>query len=545
MSGDLQRIVSLDTILRPGKIVGEKYRVDKLIAEGGMAAVWAGVNERTGKRVALKAILGSFAAVGDTAELFRREALAASKVNHPNVVNIFDVIDHEGMTCIVMELLDGETFDKYLARNGTLSLQETMTLLLPAMRGVAAANAQGVVHRDLKPGNIFLCSDADGRLLTTKVLDFGIATMMERAGEKSTGAVVMAQFGTPAYMAPEAIQCFPGIDGRTDVYGFGVIIFQALTGQLPFPGEAGTELLARIVTEPPLKVTAYRPDLPAEAVHIIDCALAKDAKDRFPDMEHLIRAIEDHLLPPSPLQRALTPMTGISQRLWVESDSGPAVTAVHTSDGREPSGRVHPSETRVLFALPGSPAHARDAAVGPSTLPATIPAKQAWWKQPLLPGMRRLSHRSSVLGATLGVVLVATAWLALSKASGGRGVGKVPSASASQPRVPARGADFVPPPIMPSRPSQAPTPGPEVGGLAESLVASEATQPDRQPNQARTAAATPRPPLGASRPAIRAAAPLPSTRVVRAQPARGGIHKGNSPNRPAAPRAGRLSPSDF
>ncbi len=136
--------------LRPGQIMGDKYRFDRLIGKGGMAVVWAGTSERTGKRVALKVIRRSFAAKDEAAELFRREALAAGRVNHPNVVNVFDVIDHEDMTCIVMELLSGEPFDQYLARKGPLSADEAATLLLPAMRGVAAAHAQGVIHRDLE-----------------------------------------------------------------------------------------------------------------------------------------------------------------------------------------------------------------------------------------------------------------------------------------------------------------------------------------------------------------------------------------------------------
>jgi serine/threonine-protein kinase len=128
-------------------------------------------------------MLPVFATVGEAMELFRREALAASRVNHPNVVNIFDVIEHEGMTCIVMELLEGETLGTYLASHGPLSLDEAVALLLPAMRGVAAANERGIIHRDLKPGNLFLCKDAQGRLLATKVLDFGISMSAERSAD--------------------------------------------------------------------------------------------------------------------------------------------------------------------------------------------------------------------------------------------------------------------------------------------------------------------------------------------------------------------------
>src|SRR5450631_721855 len=181
MTGEKQTEVSLETTLQPGQIVGGKYCVDRLIGKGGMAEVWAGTNERTGKRIALKAILRSFASSSDAIELFRREALASSRVNHPNVVNVFDVIDHEGMTCIVMEMLEGEPFGTYLKRKGYLGVDEAVALLLPAMRGVAAANAEGVIHRDLKPQNIFVCIDPDGRLITTKVLDFGISVIREKS----------------------------------------------------------------------------------------------------------------------------------------------------------------------------------------------------------------------------------------------------------------------------------------------------------------------------------------------------------------------------
>ena len=126
-----------------------------------MAAVWAGTNERTGKRVALKVILQSLATTREAQGLFQSEALAASRVNHPNVVTVFDVIEHEGMACIVMELLDGEPLGSYIARKRFLSVSEATALLLPAMRGVAAAHAQGVIHRDLKPQNLFICISGD------------------------------------------------------------------------------------------------------------------------------------------------------------------------------------------------------------------------------------------------------------------------------------------------------------------------------------------------------------------------------------------------
>jgi serine/threonine protein kinase len=429
---------TIETILRPGQLVGAQYRVERLIAKGGMAAVFAGVNEHTGKRVALKVILQSFAANRAAVELFRREALTASKINHPNVVNIFDVIDHEGMTCIVMELFDGETLGSYLARNGPLSLEKTLTLLLPAMRGVAAANAQGVIHLDLKPANIFLCSSSDGQLITTKVLDFGISVMMRQAGETAPVTERLAMFGTPAYMAPEAIEFSPKIDGRADVYGFGVLFFEALTGKLPFPGPPGLELLKRILTDPAPKVTVYRSDLPLDAVNLIDCALAKNRDDRFPDMDHLIRAAEDRLLPLLPPQRSLTPLSGLSLLPLVESTTRTAVPIVQAAFEKEGSSHGHLEETRPIYSMVSKPSHAR-------TRPRRVSISNHW----------RILNRRAAVGAAFIVFLLVTTWVAIPASSNDRGARQGPSlpkaaipSQASRPKV-------IP---LPSVPSPAPPP---------------------------------------------------------------------------------------
>lgn len=326
MSSETLKQLRIDAVLQAGETVGGHYRVDRLLAEGGMAAVWAGENLRTGKRVALKVIRRSFAVHSIAAEMFRRESIAASKVNHPNVVSVFDVIDHSGMTLIVMELLHGETLAEYLEKKKPLSLSETVMLLLPAMRGVAAAHAQGVIHRDLKPGNIFLCQDSDGSLLTTKVLDFGISTIGGRMHTESD-QIDLARFGTPAYMSPEDIAGSAPVDIRADVYGFGILLFEALTGRLPFEGQPSLDLLDHILNQPAPKLRSLRPELPIEIDQIIDSALAKNPNDRFSDVEHLIHAIEERVLPPLAVPRAMMPMaesslsfsmaTGASTRLLI------------------------------------------------------------------------------------------------------------------------------------------------------------------------------------------------------------------------------------
>jgi serine/threonine-protein kinase len=507
-----------------------------------MAAVWAGVNERTGKRVALKVILPSFAVIGEAAELFRREALAASKVNHPSVVSIFDVIDHEGMTCIVMELLEGETLASYMAKKGPLGLDEAAALLLPAMRGVAAANAMGVVHRDLKPGNIFLCSDSDGRLLASKVLDFGISTMTKRAGEKSTEAEVLPMFGTPAYMSPEAIACSPDVDGRTDVYGFGVLLFEMLTGQVPFPGEPEPALLTRILNDPPPKVTEYRPDLSAAVANVLDCAMAKHAEHRFPDVEHFVRALEDHVLSQLPVPRSLSPIAGVSLFLLGDSTSGAAVP--RAASEKIPSGRVHINETMALYSMAGESVHAADGsgATRIRKLLPTITANLARQMRSFAPIVGRLLHQRAVVVATVSVFLIMTTWLTIAGSSRRRVSGNEQSSSPSEQLVRAQG-----PMVTPLPSNRPPSPAAVAGGLPESLAASQPVQLNSQmllsPSQG--APAPLRSDLVATRGSVRAAMPLPARRVAQAQTVPGRPRRAASSTRTFVPRAGKLSAKDF
>ena len=300
----------VETILRPGQILDHKYRVEKLIGLGGMAAVWAGVNKRTGKRVVLKMILQSLADSEEVRERFRREALAAGRINHPNVVMVFDVFDHEGRDCIVMELLLGEPLADRLARQGPMEPDEAFALLLPALRGVAAAHAHHVIHRDLKPHNIFLCTSADGEYITTKVLDFGISKVLLPAGQSGDLTLAGKSMGTPSYMAPELANGSRTLDRRTDVYGFGAVLYEALSGHRPFQKFEGLQLLEHIIKEPPQPIVSFRPDLSPEVIAVVERAMAKDPVERYRSVESLIGAIES-LLPAMTLSRALTPVVGV------------------------------------------------------------------------------------------------------------------------------------------------------------------------------------------------------------------------------------------
>jgi len=227
----------LTQTLAIGEVVADKYRIEKLLGSGGMAEVYAAVNIRTDRRVALKWILPALAASPEVLARFRREALAAGRINHPNVVTIFDVVEHQGSACLVMELLAGETLADKMKRTGPMAFVEAVAIILPAMRGVAAAHAHGVIHRDLKPDNIFLCMDADGSIRDCKVLDFGVSKLTV-ADAATTGDITLSGnvVGTPEYMAPEQVRAGKHADHRIDIYSLGVVFYEMLAGRPPFVG---------------------------------------------------------------------------------------------------------------------------------------------------------------------------------------------------------------------------------------------------------------------------------------------------------------------
>jgi serine/threonine protein kinase len=338
------------TRLLANQVIGGRYKVSHLLGEGGMASVWAGSNERTGKRVALKVIRPDFLATPGAEGFLQSEGLAASRVNHPNVVTVFDVIEHEGMACIVMELLDGLPLGTYINRSGQLSVREATSILLPAMRGVAAAHAQGVIHRDLKPQNIFVCIDPDGRVVTTKVLDFGISLMMDWARVRAI-TTMPGLVGTPAYMAPEHIEDSEHIDERVDVYGFGLLLYESLTARMPFPGDDQTEVLRRVLNDAPAPLRELRPDLPPSLVGIVEKAMAKQAIRRFNSLNQMISEIED-LMMSSALPQGGTPVAGVPTALSY-TVSGPLALAVPTHVAREASG-LH--QETVMFGQSPKPA---------------------------------------------------------------------------------------------------------------------------------------------------------------------------------------------
>jgi len=307
---------------KTGDLIAAKYRIEQLIGVGGMGAVFSATHQYTGKRVALKWMLPELAKDEDAVRRFMREARAAGRISHPNVVDVYDVGQHDDSYFLVMEYLHGEPLTSALARRD-LTPTEVLTLLLPAMRGVAAAHRQGVVHRDLKPDNIFLAYEEDGVRREAKVLDFGISKLASDDQTSMhltrTGAVI----GTPYYMSPEQIRGTGEIDRRSDVYAFGVILYEALSGQVPFMAETYGALVLEIATGTPQPLTELVPNLPLELSRIVLRAMARDVSARYPTMEDLIAALE-------PFTRPSTSWRS-SQRIHVGSGERPLFDQTHAA----------------------------------------------------------------------------------------------------------------------------------------------------------------------------------------------------------------------
>ena len=275
-----------------GDIVADKYEIQALVGEGGMGSVFRAKHRFTGKRVALKWMLPELARNEDAVHRFLREAKAAGRIAHPNVVDIYDVGQHHASYFLVMEYLHGEPLTSLLSR-GSLAPEQIVDILLPCMAGVAAAHKKGVIHRDLKPDNIFLCRSEEGIYLQPKVLDFGISKLAGNDNELNprltrTGAVM----GTPYYMSPEQIRGSHDVDGRCDVYAFGVIMYEALTGRVPFRAESYSALVLEIATGTPAMPRQLNPSLSEGLQAVLMRAMAREPRDRYQDIGELAVALE-------------------------------------------------------------------------------------------------------------------------------------------------------------------------------------------------------------------------------------------------------------
>lgn len=301
-----------------GQVIDGKYRIVRLIGQGGMGAVYEGLNQLIDRRVAIKVMLPDIgsAAVGR----FEQEARAAGRIGNDHILEILDMGRlGDGSHYMVMEYLDGESLESRLDKRGALTPGELAPIALQLLTALGAAHRAGVLHRDLKPDNVFLVREKAGHRDFVKLIDFGISKFAQDSSLNLTKTGTMV--GTPYYMSPEQARGKGPVDARADLYAVGVILYQCVSGQLPFEAETFNDLLFKIVLEPAPPVLAYAPQLDPRFAAIVEKAMARDANARYQTAEELSDAIvtwlresgEGQKLPsfaPSyrqPMSRAATP----------------------------------------------------------------------------------------------------------------------------------------------------------------------------------------------------------------------------------------------
>jgi tRNA A-37 threonylcarbamoyl transferase component Bud32 len=410
----------------PHPLIDNRYRVTRVLGEGGMGIVYEAQHVGTKRPFAVKLIHASIARRGQAMERFLREGEAAGTIRSPHVVDVNDVgIDRAtGSAFMAMELLSGDELGRLIEERGRLSPQLALRIVAQALQGLAAAHRAGVVHRDIKPSNLWLARKPDNPLASganwvegqrvLKVLDFGIAKL--RAGDDGpeakrnltrTGGLV----GSPSYMSPEQSGGLPDIDHRTDIWSLGAVMYEALTGTTPYQGAANlNQLMLQIALGPPELITRRDPSVPADVAAIVTKALAHNPADRYQSAEEMLSDVRRAIVGPEPITEEMLPVSiaamvapgpvpvGVAPSTpsggggaAVGSASAPAVRSV-------PAVGVPKGDTQVL--PPG--AHPMIAA-GPPLQTAT----QAGLGRTVEPGQtRRLAVLAAVIiGATVLVAL--------------------------------------------------------------------------------------------------------------------------------------------
>jgi serine/threonine-protein kinase len=271
----------------------DKYEIVRVIGRGGMGTVYEALNTTIGKRVAMKFVDAETAQSKDAVARFQREAEAASAVESAHIVEIFDSgVGDDGIPYIVMELLRGEDLGHRIKRCGRLEIGEAVHVVAQILRGLHRAHEAGIVHRDLKPDNIFLV-DRDDDQSFAKILDFGISKVQRQNGAPvhtltRQGTVL----GTPFYMSPEQAQALPDIDGRTDLWSVGAILYECLTGRPPYSGTSYEQVIVNICMHDAEDVRTHNPGVSEAIAHVIRKLLARDRLERFGTAREVLEALK-------------------------------------------------------------------------------------------------------------------------------------------------------------------------------------------------------------------------------------------------------------
>jgi eukaryotic-like serine/threonine-protein kinase len=306
--------------LQTGQIIEGKYSIIRLLGEGGMGAVYEGENVRIHRRVAIKVLHSNVAENIDAVQRFEREAQAAGRIGSDHIVEVLDLGNlPDGDRFMVMEYLDGESLTLRIQARGRLTPFEAAPLMIQLLEGLGAAHGAGIIHRDLKPDNVYILRTKKGAGDYVKILDFGISKFNKLNSDSGmsmtrTGAVM----GTPYYMSPEQAKGSKEMDHRSDLYSAGVILYEAITGQVPFAAETFNELIFKIVLEAPAPPQQHVPDLDPAFSSIMQKSMAREQRDRFQTAQEFADALT----------------------AWLGSGQGVAVPLGLTPSGARPPGQI-------------------------------------------------------------------------------------------------------------------------------------------------------------------------------------------------------------
>lgn len=264
-------------MIAKGQLINDRYEIEKLIGEGGMANVYLAKDTILDRKVAVKVLRGDLAGDEKFVRRFQREALSASSLSHPNIVEIYDVGEDEGNFYIVMEYIEGKTLKQLIKKRGVLSLPETMDIMLQLLDALATAHDSYIIHRDIKPQNIMIKESG-----LVKITDFGIAMALNSAQLTQTNSVM----GSVHYLPPEQASG-KGSTIRSDIYSLGILMFEMLTGKVPFKGDSAVEIALKHMKEPLPSVREINPVVPQSVENIILKAAAKNPKNRYRDVREM------------------------------------------------------------------------------------------------------------------------------------------------------------------------------------------------------------------------------------------------------------------
>ncbi len=327
-----------DEPIRPGEVLAGKYRVERVLGQGGMGVVVAATHLRLDELVAIKLLLPDIAQSQETVERFAREARAASKIKSEHVARVTDVDTRpDGSTYMVMEYLEGSDLGAHVRPGEPLEVEEAVGYLLQVCEAMAEAHSLGIIHRDLKPENLFLARRRDGSTLV-KVLDFGISKVVDPSSSQQGLTHTRGIVGSPHFMSPEQLLASRTVDVRTDIWALGVTLYQLVTGTLPFSGDTLPETCSLVMHAVPERPRAIRPDLPEGLEAVILRCLEKDREGRFASMGELAAALAEFGPPEAQVwvERAIALSGAPSERM-----SSPRLSRASLATGT-PRTRVRP-----------------------------------------------------------------------------------------------------------------------------------------------------------------------------------------------------------